>query len=66
MDNGRWAIRFWRWLPLLYLTNAGFLLLFLSFPGNLIPALVFSILGFGHWGVGKFVGGEDRLVEASD
>lgn len=56
MDDARFAIRFWRVLPLLYLTNAGFLLLFLSFPGNLVPALVFSVLGLGHVGLGTFVG----------
>ena len=58
MDDGGWAIRFWRLLPLLYFSNGGFLLLFLSFPGNLVPAFVFLILGLGHWGAGKFVGGE--------
>lgn len=63
MDNARWAVRFWRVLPLLYLTNAGFLLLFLSFPGNLVPALVFSVLGLGHFGVGKFM---DSGLPASD
>lgn len=56
MDNEHWSIRFWRWLPLLYLANAGFLLVFLSFPGNLVPALVFSVLGLGHFGMGRFVG----------
>ena len=58
MDSARWSIRFWRWLPLLYLTNAGFLLFFLSFPGNLVPALVFLVLGLGHFGASKFVGGD--------
>jgi hypothetical protein len=57
VDDGHWAIRFWRLLPLLHLTNAGFLLFFLSFPGNLVPALVFSVLGLGHIGADKFVGG---------
>jgi hypothetical protein len=57
MDDARWAIRFWRMLPLLYLMNAGFLLLFLSYPGNLVPALVFSVLGLGHFGIGRFVDG---------
>jgi len=55
MANERWSIRFWRWLPFLYLGNAGFLLLCLSFPGNLVPALVFSVLGLGHFGAKKFV-----------
>lgn len=61
MDDVRWAIRFWRWLPLLYLANAGFLLIFLSLPGNLVPALVFLVLGLGHFGAGKFVGSEGAL-----
>jgi fatty acid desaturase len=61
MDDVRWAIRLWRWLPLLYLANAGFLLMFLSFPGNLVLALVFLVLGLGHFGAGKFVGSEDAL-----
>jgi hypothetical protein len=30
--------------------------LFLSSPGNLVPALVLSVLGFGHFGVSKFGG----------
>jgi hypothetical protein len=55
MDEGRWALRFWRWLPLLSLANAGFVLLFLSVPGNLVPAAVFLILGLGPVMVGKFV-----------
>lgn len=63
MDKARWSIRFWRWLPLLYLANAGFLLLCLSFPGNLVPALVFLVLGLGHFGAGKFVGGDVATSE---
>jgi hypothetical protein len=65
MDEGRWAIRFWRWLPLLYLGNAGFLLIFFSFPGNLVPALVFLVLGLGHFGAGKFVGGAMAPLQIS-
>jgi hypothetical protein len=40
---------------LLSLANAGFVLLFLSVPGNLVPAAVFLILGLGPVMVGKFV-----------
>lgn len=58
MDDGHFGIRFWRWSPLLYLVNAGFLLVFLSFPGNLVPALVFLVLGLGHFGAGKLIGNE--------
>ncbi|MGF1615951.1 MAG: hypothetical protein ACFCVA_19140 [Gammaproteobacteria bacterium] len=51
----RWSTRFWRALPLLYLINAVFLLSFLSFPGNLVPATVFLVLGFTPLGIRKFV-----------
>lgn len=51
-------LRFWRWVPLLSLANAGFMLVFLSAPGNLVPAVVFSILGLGHYVVGNFVSAE--------
>lgn len=68
MDNERGSIRFWRWLPLLYLANAGFLLLCLSFPANLVPALVFTVLGLGHLSMGRFVSGDVATSEekASD
>lgn len=55
-DTVRGATRFWRLLPLLYLAHAAFLLFFLSFPANIVPAVVFLVLGLGQWGMGKFLG----------
>lgn len=57
-DTVRGATRFWRLLPLLYLAQAAFLLVFLSFPANIVPAVVFLVLGLGQWSMGKFLVGE--------